>query len=186
MKKDKKLQRLEAYAGTYDLGECIFKYNKNVKYFYYITDYSEKLFMGIAECDFILDGFHIHRISDLKSIKCRNDINSAINKNNRILDDVSPPEIDLTSWKTVLKTLSKRNHFVIIENEYEDDYFFYLGKIKKVKKTEVIFTHYDADGSMHDNIVIPISEITSVVFGDRYSKTWEEYISKAFRFTYDT
>ena len=188
VKKEKKLKCLADSKGTYNMCQCIFDYDRDISYYYYIVDYSEKLFIGACEEDFLINGFRIHKVSYLDKIKIRNDITTAINEKNRILDGIDNPDIELSSWKETLQSLKGLKHFVIIQNEMEakGKQFFYLGRINKIKKSKVIFTHYDVNGSIKDNIEIPFDEITSITFGDRYSKTWEEYISKSFRFTYDT
>lgn len=188
LKKEKKVKCLGDSNGIYNLCQCVFDYDRNFSNYYYIIDYSEKLFIGACEEDFLINGFRIHKVSELDKIKIRDNISTAINEKNRILDGIDIPDIDLSSWKETLKSLKKLKHFVIIQNEKEakGKQFFCLGRIKKIKKSKVIFTHYDVNGSIQDNIEIPFDEITSITFGDRYSRTWEEYISKSFRFTYDT
>ena len=90
------------------------------------------------------------------------------------------PQIDLTSWKTVFDSLKNMNLFLIVEHEeIDDDYsFFYIGYITEVKDSFLLFRHFDADGVWYDPIEIYYREITSVTFNDRYSKTWQKYLSK--------
>ena len=188
MNKADKIKLLHDSIGTYNICRCFFTYDVDYWYFY-ILDCADKLFLGIEENDFMLDGFQIRKISDIKKIEIKDDICSKINRENKLLSDVKKPPIDLSSWKSVfmslkaldvfmsLKALDK---FIIVENENkdEDNGFFHLGIIKEVKDTFIIFSSVDADGIWYDNIKIPYSKITSVIFNDRYSKTWQEYLSK--------
>jgi len=47
---------------TYRLCRCYFKYHPDYWYFF-ILNYSDKLFLGIEENDFLLDGFQIRKLS---------------------------------------------------------------------------------------------------------------------------
>lgn len=187
MKKSDKINYLHNCVGTYHLCRCYFKYDINYWYFY-ILGYSEKFILGIEEDDFILDGFQIRKISDLKKIEIKDDICVKINKEKKLLDNVQTPDIDLSAWKSVFQSLKELDYYIIIQNEksesacdnkenLEED-LYYIGTIKKVNKSTVELHPFDADGIWFDEVTIPYSKITSVTFGDRYSKTWKEYLSK--------
>lgn len=179
MKTSKKLARLHDSAGTYDICRCYFSYDKRYWYFY-IMDYSDKLMLGIEEMNFILDGYQIRKISQLKKIEVKLDLCDRINRENRILDGVKMPDVDITSWGTVFHSLKKHGRFIIVENEKDEDgRFFYLGVIKKVKKSSVIISPVDADGKWFDDVKLRYSDITSVTFGDRYSSAFEKYLSSS-------
>ena len=179
MKKTDKINILSNSIGTYNLCRCFFNYDPNYWYFY-IFDVSDNLVLGIEEDDFILDGFQIRKISDLKKVEIKDDICPKINEENRLLDGVKKPEIDLSSWKSVFESLKPLNTLVIVENEKTDigNDFFYLGYITEIKKSYIVFSSVDADGVRDDNIRISYSEITSVTFNDRYSRTWQKYLSE--------
>lgn len=172
MKKSKKLKCLRALLNSCVFGRCYFKYSFNYRYFY-ILDCTEKIFLGAEEDDFLLDGFHIRRISDMKKIVVRDDLCVKINKENKLRENIEKPNIDLSSWKKIFKSLKKLNCFIIIENEYLG--MFYIGSIEKAKKNSVVFHPFDADGIWFDSVEIPYKKITTVIFGDRYSKGFEEY-----------
>lgn len=179
MKKTDKIKLLHNSLGTYDICRCFFVYDPNYWY-YYILDHSDKLLLGIEEDDFILDGFQIRKISDLKKVEIKDDLCKKMNEENQVLAEVKKPEINLSSWKTAFESLKALNIFLIVENEktYSDDSFFYLGYITDIKESCIIFSSIDADGVLNDNVKIPYSKITSVTFNDRYSKTWQKYLSK--------
>lgn len=177
MKKSKKLEIISSSKGTYDLCRCYFDYHKNYWYFY-ILDYSEKFLFGIEENDFQLNGFQIRKISDLKKIEIKDDLCTKINKDKKILDNVNAPAVQLLSWYDIFISLSKITKYLIVENEREkkNGPYFYLGKVKKIKKSSIIFSPFDADGIWFDDVELTFSEITSVTFGDRYSNTYGEYV----------
>lgn len=182
MKKSDKMNTLHISIGTYQLCRCYFKYDSNYWYLY-ILDNSDKLFLGVEEDDFILNGYQIRKISDLNKIEIKNDLCTKINEETNLLANVRKPDVDISSWKTVFESLKTFNIFVIVENEKLDgESFFYMGYITESRKACVVFSHIDADGKWHDNIEIPYSEVTSVTFNDRYSKTWQKYLAKEGKF----
>lgn len=174
MKKSKIMKVLQKSCGTYDFCRCWFRYDDFYRY-YYILDYTEKLFFGAAEDDFILDGFEICRLSDIDRIEIKDDGCIEINRQLGLLDGVEKPEIDLTSWKTVFKSLAKTDFYVIIQERYADGY--HIGKIKEVKSSSVVFKEFDALGVWQHKVKLPFSEISSVRFADRYSTGWKEYLA---------
>lgn len=179
MKKSDKINLLHDALCTYQLCRCYFEYDPNYWYFY-ILDHTDKLLFGVEEDDFMLDGFQIRKISDLKKIEIKNDLCMKINEEINLLANISKPPVDLSSWKTVFESLNALNVYLIIENENtdKDEDFFYLGYITAVNDSYIVFSSVDADGEWYDNIKIPYSKITSVTFNDRYSKTWQKYLSK--------
>lgn len=179
MKKDEKLNLLHNSIGTYNLCRCFFRYDPNYLY-YYILGVSDKLFLGVEEDDFMLDGFQIRKISDLKKVEIKDDICIKINEELQLLADVNVPEIKLSSWKDVFESLKPLDVFIIVENEITDkgEDFFFIGKIVETKKNHVVFSYFDADGIWYEDIEIPYSKITNITFNSRYSKTWQEYLTK--------
>lgn len=173
MKRTKIMKTLRKSCGTYDFCRCWFGYHDFYRY-YYILDYSEKLFLGAVEDDFILDGFEINRLSDIDRLESKDDGCIKINRRLCLLDDIEAPEIDLTSWRTVFESLAKTDLYVIIQNRYIDSY--HIGKIREVRKNSVVFKHFDAFGVWQHKVKIPFSEITSVRFADRYSTNWKMYL----------
>ena len=98
-----------------------------------------------------------------------------INRRNGILDELEPPRVDLTSWETVFRSLEKTDLYIVVQNEYRG--FYRIGKIKKIKKSGVVFKSFDGDGVWQPKIKIPFSDITTVQFGNRYSMYWREYLA---------
>lgn len=180
MKKSEKLEYLHRAAGTYNLCRCYYLYDENYWYFY-ILGHSDTLMLGVEEDDFILDGFQIRKISDLKKIEIKDDVCVKINEQNELLRHVENPKVDLSSWQTVFASLKLLRGFVIIKNErFESgEAFFRIGTIKASGRSSAVITPFDADGNWLDDVEIPYSSITSVTFGDRYSKTWQKYFEGA-------
>lgn len=179
MKKSDKLSCLHNATRTYDLCRCYFSYDENYWYFY-ILGHSDRLMFGVEEDDFILNGFQIRKISDLKKIEIKDDMCVKINEKNGLLREVKLPDVDLSSWQTAFASLKLPGRFVIVQGEKAEsgDAFFYIGTIKKPKKASVVFAPFDADGKWLDDVEIPYSKITSVTFGDRYSNTWQKYFEE--------
>ena len=180
MKKEEKLKLLNCCKGTYKICRCSFKYSKS-NYYYYVQDVSEKFFISLEEDDFIVDGFEIRKISDLKALEVRSDVCTQINEENKLLENKECPHINLNSWKDIFDSLFSLDMLVIVENE-ELDYDksdFAIGKIISVNNNNVEFKGFDPNGNWYDGIVvIPYRYITSVTFNSRYCNVWEDYLKK--------
>ncbi|MCH5182808.1 MAG: hypothetical protein J1E00_01405 [Oscillospiraceae bacterium] len=171
------MNRLHNATGTYDLCRCYFSYDENYWYFY-VLGHSDTLMLGVEEDDFILDGFQIRKISDLKKIEIKDDLCVKINEKNGLLRNVEKPDVNLSSWQSAFASLLPLGRFVIVQNEKFEagEAFYCIGTVKKPKKTSVVIAPFDADGNWLEDIEIPYSKITSVTFGDRYSETWQKYM----------
>ncbi len=173
MKKEKIITCIENASGTYELCRCYFEYEKNYIY-YYILDFNAKLFLGIEEDDFQLDGFQIRRVNDIKKVETKMDICTLINRKQEILKNVKKPAVNLGSWQTVFESLERIGCFMIVENQYKEE--FHIGRIIKAKKKSVLFQEFDADGIWQDASEILYEDITNVTFKDRYSVTLQKYL----------
>jgi len=177
MKKEEISNIIKASINTYDICKIDFKYSKYSLYCYLINQ-SEELFYELEEDDFLVDGFEIRRIKDIKNIEVQNSICTKINKNNQILKNINPPTININSWKDVFNSLQKLNKIVIIENETKNEKKsdFAIGKIKDVYDNKVIFKAFGSDGNWWEGEVgIPYRYITTVIFNSRYCNEWEKY-----------
>lgn len=177
MKKTDKINMLQNAKGTYDICRLYFNYDPEYWY-YYVLDVSDKFVLGIEEDDFILDGFQIRKISDIKKIEIKDDICPKINRENKILEGVVKPPIDISSWKSIFETLKPLDKLIIVQNEREDEEYFCLGYVTEIHKSFIIFSFVDAEGEWYDNEQIPYSDITSITFNDRYSRTWQKYVTE--------
>lgn len=180
MKKADKIKMFKDAIGTYNYCRCYFRYDPNYFYFYPVG-ISDKLLFGILEDDFILDGFQIKRISDLTKIELKDDLCVQINKDNKILDNIEIPSVDLNTWNSVFNSLIKMNNIIIIEAEELDDSnnLFTIGRIINNDKSEVVFKEFGADGVWEEDLLyIPYKYIISVTFSSRYCNEWEKYFNK--------
>ncbi|MBR1528187.1 MAG: hypothetical protein IJ642_02655 [Oscillospiraceae bacterium] len=173
MKKEKIITCIENASGTYELCRCYFEYDKNY-FYYYILDFNAKLFLGIEEDDFLLDGFQIRRIADIKKIETKMDVCTLINRKQEILKNVKKPAVNLGSWQTVFESLERIGCVIIIQNDFKEE--FSIGRIVRVKKKSLVFQEFDADGIWQEETEILYDTITSVTFKDRYSSTLQKYL----------
>ncbi len=155
-----------------------FRYDVNYRYYFPLIS-SDKLFLGIEEDDFILDGYAIRRYVDVTKVQIKEDKYVEILENERILDSIKTPEIDMSNWETVFTSLQKLNQNIIVEKESlkEDEWEFVIGRIDKVFKKFVYVYHFDGDGIWQEEpYKVPYSDITSVSFGTRYVDIFSKHI----------
>lgn len=156
------------------------RYDRNYHYYFPLIQ-SEKLFLGVEEDDFQLDGFSIRRIKDITKAEMKNDFCEQILEQEGIIDQLVVPDIDLDSWETIFHSLLKRNRNVIVEKENleEDETQLVIGRIEKIFKKHAYVRHFDADGIwQNEPYKIPYSEIASITFGSRYVEIFSKYLGE--------
>jgi hypothetical protein len=131
--------------------------------------------LGQKENDFVLDGYHIRKLSQLRKIK------ALPKKYNELCGTVGlpaqrkDPGIDISSWQSIFEDLQKLDTFVIIKNDFDEDYA--IGTIQKVLKNKLHFRGFDAEGHWYEEpIEIPYSSITTVSWNTRYDTVWKQYM----------
>jgi len=176
MKRQEKLDLLCSAITNIQICRCYYTYDENY-YYYYPNAVNEKFFLGQEENDFLLDGYHIRKISQLKKVEIKDDKCNEINKLNGLTNEINMPDVDITSWQTIFNSLKKLDTFVIIEDAIGEKYE--IGIIEKVFNNKLYFRCFDADGNWdEDTIIIPYSTITNVAWNTRYTKNWEKYMRK--------
>lgn len=134
----------------------------------------ENLFLAAVDDVFLLNGFTVRRLRDIRHIRQRNGLYQSIAEKEG-LNIIKVPDVELTNWKSVFISLQWLDKPVIIEREYEPS-FFRLGRIENVKRDRVLIRYFTADGTWQEPVEIPFQGITSVTFDDRYSSVFSKYV----------
>ena len=90
---------------------------------------------------------------------------------------LKPLQIDLSSWESVFCGLQRLGRMIIVENNIPGKDFFQMGYVTDVAQSYIVFRSVDAEGVWTDHVMIAYDAITSVTFCDRYSATWQKYLS---------
>ena len=178
MKKTEMIDLLQSSVEQKPLLRLFLKYDAYYSYWFPFGA-SQKLFLAAKEDDFIIDGFSIRRICDIRKIEFKDDKCNEILKAEKALDCLSAPKIDLSDWHSAFLSLQKLKKNIIIQHESleEKEWDYWIGRIEKVLKTKVIFRHFDADGIWQEEpYEIPFSRITSVTFDSRYVNVFSKYV----------
>ncbi len=132
------------------------------------------------EYDFLINGFSIRKLSDIKKIKTKDDLCNKILKKEVTLPIY--PKIDLNNWKTIFTSLKILNENIIIEKESlnKKDCMFWIGSVEKIGKNHVFFRHFDANGMWEEEpYKIYFKDITSISIKTRYSEIFSKYLDLA-------
>ena len=174
MKKQEKLDLIRSAIAEKRLCRFDFTYDENY-FYYYPLAVTEKFMLGQEEDDFILDGWSIRKISQIKKVEYRADACDEINRLLGRKEQIERPDVDMTGWRSIFESLKAMDRFVIVENELEGQ--FAIGVIQAVLKSQIYFRRFDADGVWEEEeLVIPYSKTTSVSWGTRYADIWERYL----------
>ena len=176
MKKQEKINLIQKAIQETVICRCYFVYDQNY-FYYYPNAVNEKFFLGQEEDDFLLDGYCIRKISQLKKVEVKDDKCQEINELFGITDQVADPGIDISSWQSIFESLSKLDTYIQIEDAFGEQ--FAIGIIQKVLKDKLYFKHFDADGIWDEaDLEIRYSQITSVSWGTRYAQYWKRYMER--------
>jgi len=176
MKRQDKLDLIQSAIESPKMCRCYFTYDDNY-YYYYPNAVNEKFLMGQEENDFLLDGYCIRKISQLKKVEIRNDKCNEINKQIGLTEQIKMPSVDISDWKSIFDSLMTLECFVIIENEISGE--FAIGIIEKTFKNKLYFKSFDADGIWDDvGLEIPYSKITTVKWATRYADVWQKHLQQ--------
>ena len=175
MKRGKKLSVLRECTENRHICRCIYKYNENY-WHYYINDFNDRFVLGQEENDFELNGYTIHNFDELEKAEIKNDVCEEINRLNGVAQQVKDPDIDISSWESIFKSLKEQDEWVTVENENNE--IFHIGIIIKVGKNKLTIREFDADGEWLEETKIPYKEITSVSFQTRYINNWRKYLER--------
>ena len=174
MKKQEKIDLIASCIGTSKIVRTYFRYDENYWY-YYPNVVNERFILGQEEDDFLLDGYHIRKISDLRKAEIKDDLCEKMNIWNGVVHQIQNPGMDISSWQSVFQSPLLKDRMIIVEDEYAGVYV--LGTIKKACARHLWLISIDADGVVGDEpYLFPYSKITHVAWNTRYTDNWYQYM----------
>ena len=176
MKKQDKIALLRQGMEEAAICRCRFAYGTQA-FDCYPNAVNDTFLLGQTEDEFLLDGYCIRKLSQLKKMELRDDRCSEINKRFGITDQIADPGIDLSSWQSIFNSLSQLDTYVEIEDAVNG--LFAIGVIEKVMKNKLYFKPFDADGVWdEDGLEIRYAQITSVQWDTRYARYWKRFLEE--------
>ena len=174
MKRQEKIDLIASSIGKNITVRLLFKYDVNYRY-YYPNAVNNRFIVGQEETDFLLDGYHIGKISNLRKAELKDNLCDQIDIWKGVVDGIKQPEIDISSWQSIFQSPAFQNEFVIIEDE--NNLIYKIGFIVKATTRYVLLNSFDADGIFESEpTAILYSGITHVAWKTRYSDTWYQYM----------
>jgi len=148
----------------------------------YVVDCSNDFVVIQETDDFKLLGFDILPISQIIKIRYNNhdrNYDKIMDWENEKTSLGLKTKIDLTDWKTIFKTLQKKNMNIIVECESPDISSFTIGPVNKVTDKSVFVLNFDASGFLDEKPTkIDFQNISKIMFDDRYIDIFCKYIRK--------
>lgn len=185
-KHNKKIQKYDQLLNKYKANKSLVKFDRKFKKTsanidgYLIENQAPFLLIHKTE-EFDLSGFSIIRKDQFDSVrysKFEKAIENILLKEGVSNKNLAPKfEIDLTNWASIFSSLKKADRHVIIECEYQGD--FYIGSIEKVKKKSLEFRYFDATGLLDKKPTkIRYKKITLVRFNERYIEVFRRHLRR--------
>lgn len=145
----------------------------------YILAYSFDFVLIIENNDFLLNGYAILPITAIVKIRHNyydqffDSIMEAEGQKNLIQ---IPYQIDLENWETIFNSIESNDLTCSIQNENEQEFFFKIGQIAKIKGKSVQIRNFDPAGYLDDEPTkIMYKSISQASFGDNYITTISKY-----------
>lgn len=132
--------------------------------------------------DFLQDGYVIVRLKDLTSVRVSDveQFQQSLIKNQGLVDEkvcYNSPLKEVENLHEVLKAFAAKDEIIIVESEKKEE--FYIGKVKKVTKSHILFHHFDALGNWEESYEkINIDSITLITIKSRYINAYVNYFRK--------
>jgi len=150
--------------------------------FHFVLDLGPSLVLLQDESSFRLDGYSIVNLADVTAVRSGRleRFTERLLKQERATPSLPPVPIDLSDWRTVLKSLLAYGKNLIIECETGDDDLdeFFIGRIEKLNKASVSFRHFDALGQWDDEpTTIRFRDITRIRFEERYIEVYSKFLT---------
>lgn len=121
--------------------------------------------------DFAINGYKIFPVSQLCSIESKGKKYNSIMKAEGITENISIPDIDLSSIRSVCGYFKDRGSIIAVEG----DDFYFAGRIARAGKKNVDFEYFDCDGEWFPAMKIKYSDIAVITCGGRYENTFAKY-----------
>ena len=155
----------------------LFQYH-NYDEFFFPLKVSEKLFLGVSENDFRLDGYTVRRLKDIVQAEPVRGTYLKIHRAEGTLNRLHLPPLPIHDWHTVCDALSASNELVILEcDTKENENRFLCGKFTAVATPGIRFLPFDGDGVWQGHpVTILYNTITAITFGSRYITTFAKYL----------
>lgn len=177
MKKQEKLELIQRAISEKEICRCYFSYDEGSYFYCYPNAVNDKFILGQEEDDFLLDGYFIRKISQLKKVEIRADNCNKINQMLGVTNQIAHPGVDISDWRSIFESLSHMDTYIIIEDIINAQ--FAVGVIEKVLKDKLYFKHFNAKGVWDENgLEIRYSQITGVEWGTRYDTRWKAYLER--------
>lgn len=147
--------------------------------YYMPLNASKLLLLAAEEENFRFNGYTVLPFSDVDEAENAGGLYAKILEGEHIADELDPPQLDLSSWRTLFDDLDALGETVLVEGEDPDPdmNLFAIGRVEKVCASCVYVRHFDAEGVWEpEPWRIMYDEITSVTLRSRYGELMSKYL----------
>ena len=147
--------------------------------FFFVLSVSDELFLGVCEKDFVLDGYTVRRVKDVKSVEAIRGTYLKIHQSEGNLSRLAMPPMEISDWKNVMRSALASGENVIIEGNapQSEERYFFVGKVLAVGEQGFKFRAFDGGGNWSEKAVtVPYTSLTALTFGSSYVTTYSKYV----------
>lgn len=178
MKKKKIRKRLEKAIKARQICKINLEYNPDETCRFLPLKMSEKLVYLIKDGDPVAHGYSVRCLDAIGKVKIEDETVEAAPKEDK-KGDMSAPEIDITDWTSVFRSLGKLGQVVVVESEKltKKEGSYAIGKIEKVGRKQIGIRYYGPDSAWENKKwKIPYEDVTRVTTASRYTEVLSQYV----------
>ena len=146
----------------------------------FITNIGKTLLIMQKENDFTLDGYVAMRLEDITYTEVIDD-NKFIKKvisGEKLIQNVTPPKLtSADSFQELFSgILATFGGWLTVGIDSPDGQGFFMGTVTRMDSNYMYMKQIDAMGIWNkDEITVPLQDIATVTFGDRYTEVYRKY-----------
>ena len=178
MKKKKIRKRIEKAAKTGRICSIYTECDPEEPFRFLPLAISERLVYMIREGDAAAYGYSVRSLDVIEKVRIEDGGDNSISKKEED-GEKNAPELDITDWPSVFRTLRQYGNIVIVECEKlaKKNERYAIGRIEKAGKKQVTIRYYGPDTAWEDKRwKIPYENITWVTTSSRYTEVLDRYV----------
>ena len=178
MKKKKIRKRIEKAVKSKRICRIYTEYDPEEPFRFLPLAISEGLVYMIKDGDPAAYGYSVRSLDVIEKVRIEDGGVDSVSKEEEY-EGKKAPELDITDWPSVFRTLGKYGNVAIVECERlaKKNERYAIGKIEKVGRKQVTIRYYGPDAAWENKRwKIPYENVTWVTTSSRYTEVLDRYV----------
>lgn len=178
MKKKKIRKRIEKAIKSKQICRIYTEYDREEPFRFLPLKISDELLYLVKDGDQAANGCSVRCLDVIEKVKIEDDAAIPVPRG-EVTEQITAPDLDITDWQSVFKSLGKYGKVVIVESQKlaKKDGRYAVGKIEKVGRKQVTICYYGPDPVWENKRwKISYENVTWVTIDSRYTEVLNQYV----------